>query len=149
MKYIKEQATNAEFEDEQYELEEKNAQIEELEHFLGLLFKNAGIESYDVEAEGLNFHIYVMLSKVESMTNIIKALEVVKKLHTDVLVNYKIEFDLWETKTGQPLLTFSFFVEGYEKDDDMDEDADDWGALDNEEYKKRLDELTRSKNSPF
>lgn len=91
-------------------------QMEQLEHLLGLLFKNSGIEAYDIEADGLNFNMYVMLSKTEKLSSIVKILEVCKKLHTDVLIQYHVEFDLWETKSGYPLMTINYL---------LDEDEDD------------------------
>jgi hypothetical protein len=88
-----------------------NEQMEQLEHLLGLLFKNSGIEAYDIEADGLNFNMYVMLSKTEKLSNIVKVLDVCKKLHTDVLIQYVVEFDLWETKSGFPLMTINYIIE--------------------------------------
>ncbi len=91
--------------------DEVNGQMEQLEHLLGLLFKNSGINSYDIESDGLNFVFYVMLSKTEKLSSIVKILEVCKKLHTDVLIQYKVEFDLWETKSGFPLITITYILD--------------------------------------
>lgn len=109
-------------EDSAYD-ESDNEQVEQLKHFVGLLFKNSGISAYDVEADGLNFNVYIQLNMTEKLKNIVKMLEVCKKLHTDVLIQYRVEVDLWETKTGLPLFTISFL---------LDEDGDD--IADDEEY---------------
>ena len=101
---------------EEVEVDGSNEQMEQLEHLLGLLFKNSGIEAYDIEADGLDFNMYVMLNKKEELSTIVKVLEVCKKLHTDVLIQYDVEFDLWETKSGYPLMTIRYF---------LDEDEDD------------------------
>lgn len=111
--YIKEDKYTAEDESD-------SEQIEQLKHFLGLLFKNSGISAYDIEAEGLNFHVYIQLEKTETLKTLVKILEVCKKLHTDVLIQYKVEVDLWETKNGFPLFTISFLL-----DEDLDDIADD------------------------
>jgi hypothetical protein len=34
-----------------------------------------------------------------------------KKLENDILIQYESEFDLWETKEGDPLLTAKFFYD--------------------------------------
>ena len=96
-----------------------NEQVEQLKHFLGLLFKNSGITAFDIDADGLNFEVYIVLSKVEKLKNMIKILDVCKKLHTDVLIQYRVEFDLWETKAGYPLMTISYLL------DEDDEDGED------------------------
>lgn len=109
--------------------ESDNEQVEQLKHFVGLLFKNSGISAYDVEADGLNFNVYIQLNMTEKLKNIVKMLEVCKKLHTDVLIQYRVEVDLWETKTGLPLFTISFLL-----DEDGDDIADDEEEDDEDEF---------------
>ena len=113
-------------EDSAYD-ESDNEQVEQLKHFVGLLFKNSGISAYDVEADGLNFNVYIQLNMTEKLKNIVKMLEVCKKLHTDVLIQYRVEVDLWETKTGLPLFTISFLLDedGDDIPDDEEEDDDE------------------------
>lgn len=118
------------------ESSDADEQLKQLKHFLGLLFKNSGITAFDIEAKDLNFIVYVMLSKTEKMANIMKVLDVCKKLHTDVLIQYNVEFDLWETKSGNPLMTFSFFLEEDEDDifvDDEEDEEDDFADSEEEE----------------
>ena len=105
--------------------ESDNEQVEQLKHFVGLLFKNSGILAYDVEADGLNFNVYIQLNMTEKLKNIVKMLEVCKKLHTDVLIQYRVEVDLWETKTGLPLFTISFLLDEDGDDIPDDEEVDD------------------------
>lgn len=109
--------------------ESDNEQVEQLKHFVGLLFKNSGILAYDVEADGLNFNVYIQLNMTEKLKNIVKMLEVCKKLHTDVLIQYRVEVDLWETKTGLPLFTISFLL-----DEDGDDIPDDEEVDDDDEF---------------
>ena len=104
--------------------ESDNEQVEQLKHFVGLLFKNSGILAYDVEADGLNFNVYIQLNMTEKLKNIVKMLEVCKKLHTDVLIQYRVEVDLWETKTGLPLFTISFLLD--EDGDDIPDDEEEF-----------------------
>jgi|ERR1035437_9280323 hypothetical protein len=112
--YLKENVDN---------VEEESEQIEQLKHFLGLLFKNSGIFTYQIEADGLNFHVYIQLEKTEPLKKLVKILDICKKLHTDVLIQYVVEVDLWETTTGFPLLTVSFFLD--EDSDDIPDDEED------------------------
>ena len=52
-----------------------------------------------------------------------KIMSMIKKIKTEVLIQYDSEMDLWETKKGLPLLTFDFYynpdVKGKFKKDDV------------------------------
>lgn len=123
--------------------EEEDTVSEDMEHLLYLLrqlFKSSGVDVI-IESKGLDITIYSILNKRQKMSSILKVFNVVKKLKSDILPQYDSEFELWETKTGEPMLTFNFMYEGqdgdpnhdgnapggheYEDIDDIDDDIDD------------------------
>ncbi len=98
---------------------------EDMEHLLYLLrtlFKNSGVDA-DIESKGLDITIFVVLNKKEKMSSIIKVFDVAKKLKKDILPQYDSEFEMWETKTGDPMLTFNFMYEGDDDDENYDGNA--------------------------
>lgn len=95
---------------------------EDMKHLLYLLrtfFKNSGIDA-DIESKDLDIMIYIVLNKKEKMKNLLKVFDVVKKLKRDILPQYDSEFELWETKTDDPMLTFNFAYEGDDGDPNHD-----------------------------
>ena len=57
------------------------------------------------------------------LDDVITIYETIKKIDKDVLVDYDLECDIWETKKMEPLLIFNF----YSLDDDF-ENNDDYGV---------------------
>ena len=110
---------------------EDDVQDDDMQHLLYLirsLFKNGGVDA-DIDHEGLNISICVVLNRKEKMSNILRVFDVAKKLKKDILLQYESEFELWETKDDRPVLTFNFeYTDGviYDKDDDEDDDEDDF-----------------------
>ena len=51
----------------------------------------------------------VSLRPTETFENVIKLMEFVEKIQKDILVGFKCDMDLWETKKGLPLFTFEFY----------------------------------------
>ena len=107
--------------------EEDDIQSDDIQHLLYLirsLFKNVGIEA-DVDSEGLNISICVILNKKEKMKSILSVFDVAKKLKKDILLQYESEFELWETKDDRPVLTFNFkYTDGVVYDDEEDDEDD-------------------------
>ena len=48
-----------------------------------------------------------------------KIMGLINKLSTDILIQYDSEVELWETRDGDPLLTFDFFWETNPKKKNM------------------------------
>lgn len=83
---------------------------DDMQHLLYLLrslFKQSGI-SASVENKNLDIIIYVILNKREKLKTIISVFNVAKKLKKDILAQYDSEFEIWQTKGGDPMLTFNF-----------------------------------------
>jgi hypothetical protein len=96
--------------------------MENLLYLLRTLFKSSGVD-IEIENKGLDITIYSILNKRQKMSSILKVLNVVKKLKTDILPQYESEFELWETKSGEPMFTFNFMYEGSDGDPDHDGSA--------------------------
>jgi hypothetical protein len=96
--------------------------MENLLYLLRTLFKNSGV-SAEVESKGLDITVYAVLAKKEKMASILKVFDVAKKLKKDILPQYDSEFEMWETKAGEPMLTFIFSYEGSDGDPNYDGSA--------------------------
>ena len=113
---------NDDYDDDNYGLDFEDEEVDDsddMSHLLYLLitmFKNTGIE-VEVRNRGLDIEIDAYLNKKERLKDVIKVFEVAKKLKKDVLPQYDSEFELFYSKTGHPILTFTFLY-GDGQDDD-------------------------------
>ena len=83
-------------------------------YWIKKLFNNADFD-VEVEVDKLDISIYCPLSKIDNLSNIVRAVDIAKKLAKDILPQYKNDVTLFETKKGIPLLTFDFtYLEGDE-----------------------------------
>jgi hypothetical protein len=101
------------------DLDTTSEDMENLLYLLRTLFKSSGVD-IEIENKGLDIIIYSVLNKRQKMSSILKIFNVVKKLKTDILPQYDSEFELWETKTGDPMFTFNFMYEGRDGDTNHD-----------------------------
>ena len=122
-------------EEEEEEEDPKDVEFEDVdsdeddavEHLLSTLRKivrNSGFRRSYVfyEKEESSINIEFILNKTENMTNVMNVMNLLKKLEKDILIQYRSEFDLWETKQGDPILTGKFY---YDEDVDPSSDDDD------------------------
>ena len=77
------------------------------------MLEESGIENFYVSNKDNNISIQFVLNKKEKFSKLTKILGLIKKLSSDILIQYDSEMDLWETKREDPLLTFDFY---YNKD---------------------------------
>jgi len=95
-------------------------------YLLRSMFNNSSID-VEVENKGLDLSIIAQFSRRESLGDIVKVFEIVKKIKKDVLAQYSSSFEIWETKQGIPVISFDFLLED---DDDKDgivtDDKDDY-----------------------
>jgi len=93
--------------------EEEYDPNEDMDHFLYLLrshFKNLGISDIQVYMDAdLNVEIYAILNKREKIKNLLNIFNAVQKVSTDLLPQYDSEFELYESKSGDPVLLFTFW----------------------------------------
>lgn len=100
---------------------EEDDDMDNLLYLLRKMFYNSGIENVIISNKKMDLTIYVELEREERLKDIIKVFEVVNKLKKDILPQYDSEFDMWKTKKGNPLLTFTFYYDEGLDDDDYDE----------------------------
>lgn len=94
---------------------ENDDDVQHLLYLLREMFKNVGV-SVDVEASSDDISITAFLNRRGKLSDVIKIFEVVKKLKKDILGQYDSQFELWETKKGDPRITFEFSLEGEDGD---------------------------------
>lgn len=100
--------------DESSEIEEiaQDDIIENLLSTLRKMIRNSGFEkSYVFTDDEGCINVQFILNKTEKMSGIMKVMNLLKKLETDILIQYDSEFDLWETRDGDPLITAKFFYD--------------------------------------
>lgn len=104
-------------EDDDYEYEDDSDDMSHLLYLLRQIFRNAGIEDFEISNSKLDINIDVYMNTKEKLKDIIKVFEVTRRLQKDILPQYDSSFDLYYTKSGQPLLSF-IFAYGDGLDDD-------------------------------
>jgi hypothetical protein len=85
-------------------------------YLLRSMFNNSNVD-VNVENSGLDLSITAQFARRESLSDIVKVFEIVKKIKKDVLAQYSSSYEIWETKSGSPMITFEFMLED---DDDKD-----------------------------
>jgi len=95
-------------------------------YLLRSMFNNSNID-VNVENSGLDLSITAQFGRRESLIDIIRVFEIIKKIKKDILAQYSSSYEIWETKQGVPMITFEFMLED---DDDKDgvvtDDKDDY-----------------------
>jgi hypothetical protein len=86
-------------------------------YLLRSMFNSSNID-VDVESKGLDLSITAQFDRRESLSDIVKVFEIVKKIKKDILAQYSSSYEIWETKKGTPVITFYFLLE-----DDKDGDG--------------------------
>jgi hypothetical protein len=87
------------------------------------MIANVKVGEFYVNWDGYDISIQFVLNKKERLQSIMKILGVLKKLQTDILIQYDAEVDLWETKEREPLFTVNFYydsgIKGTYSDDEV------------------------------
>lgn len=55
------------------------------------------------------FIMEVVLKPIETFENVIKLMEFIEKVQKDILIGFKCDMDVWETKKKAPIFTFEFY----------------------------------------
>jgi hypothetical protein len=106
--------------DKEYKGEDEDDSDDDMSHLCYLLrsmFNNSNVD-VNVENSGLDLSITAQFARRESLSDIVKVFEIIKKIKKDVLAQYSSSYEIWETKTGTPMITFEFML-----DDDDDKDG--------------------------
>jgi len=115
-------------EDEYKGEDEDDSDDDDMSHLCYLLrsmFNNSNID-VNVENSGLDLSITARFARRESLSDIVKVFEVIKKIKKDILAQYSSSYEMWETKSGSPMITFEFMLEDdNDKDGVVTDDKDD------------------------
>ena len=90
-------------------------------HLLYLLrtfLKDSGINNVSLKNSDSSIKLEIVLKTKERLTDVIKTFAVLKKLSNDIMADYDAEFDIWETKQGDPLLIVDYYSPEYGDDED-------------------------------
>ena len=107
--------------EDEYKGEDEDDSDDDMSHLCYLLrsmFNNSNVD-VNVENSGLDLSITAQFARRESLSDIVKVFEIVRKIKKDVLAQYSSSYEIWETKTGTPMITFEFMLD----DDDDDKDG--------------------------
>ena len=117
-------------EDDEYKGDDEDeSEEDDMSHLCYLLrsmFSNSNID-VEVSNKGLDLFITAQFARRESLSDIVKVFEVVKKIKKDILAQYSSAYEIWETKKGTPMITFQFMLED-------DEDGDGVVTNDKDDY---------------
>jgi hypothetical protein len=106
--------------DKEYKGEDEDDSDDDMSHLCYLLrsmFNNSNVD-VNVENSGLDLSITAQFARRESLSDIVKVFEIIKKIKKDILAQYSSSYEMWETKSGSPMITFEFMLE--DEDDDKD-----------------------------
>ena len=103
--------------DETYnpEEDESSDDMDHLCYLLRQMLYNIGMDLVNVESNGLDISISVQFNRKEQLKDIVKVFSVIKKIKKDILAQYEDSFEIWETKTGEPVITFDFNLDDGKK----------------------------------
>jgi len=103
--------------DENYnpEEDENSDDMDHLCYLLRQMLYNIGMDLVNVESNGLDISISVQFNRKEQLKDIVKVFSVIKKIKKDILAQYEDSFEIWETKTGEPVITFDFNLDDGKK----------------------------------
>jgi hypothetical protein len=94
---------------------------DDMEHLLYLLrtfLKDSGIKNVSLKNSTDSIKLEIVLKTKERLSDVIKTFAVLKKLSNDIMADYDSEFDIWETKMGDPLLIIDYYSPDYDDDED-------------------------------
>ena len=102
--------------------QEEDDQDEDMEHLLYLLrtyLKDGGAKDVSVRNSSSSIKVEIVMQKKENLSDVIRLFATLERLSNDIMADYDSEFDIWETKKGEPLLIIDY----YAPDEDDDEDG--------------------------
>jgi hypothetical protein len=102
-----------------HEDDESSDDMDHLCYLLRQMIYNSGIYDVSVQSSGLDISISVQFNRKEQLKDIVKIFGIIKKIKKDILAQYEDSFEMWETKSGNPVITFDFIL-----DDSISKDND-------------------------
>jgi hypothetical protein len=91
---------------------EEDGDVEDHLCYLIRTFLNGNGITTSVERSDLDISVYVFLQRKEKFKNIVKTFDIViNKMKKDILPQYQLEVELYESKEYIPILSFSFYYD--------------------------------------
>ena len=98
---------------EDIEIEDVEDSKNYVENLISLIRKMISFSNFDkyfvFQDDDNSINVEIILNSMEKISNIMKAMNIFKKLESDTLIEYDSEFELWETKQGNPIFICKFY----------------------------------------
>lgn len=109
---------DTEFENVEDEFDDEDAIMETLLYQIRKMINNTGMKDYFVYNNKYDITIEFIMNKTEKIGKIMQILSFLKKVSTDILIQYDSELELWETSEDKPLIAIDFYYENDKKGSD-------------------------------
>jgi hypothetical protein len=121
--FDEEEEESGDIESTESDEEADEAVMQHLASTIRNMISNTSKGEFYVEYDNFDISIQFVLSKTERFHNLMKIMGILKKIQTDILIQYSAEVDLWESKEKEPLFTVNFYYDsktkGYFKEDEL------------------------------
>ena len=101
------------------EEEDEDPDMEHLLYLLRTYLRDGGAKEVSVRNSSSSIKVEIVMKREENLSDVIKLFGTLRRLSDDIMADYDSEFDIWETKKGEPLLIIDY----YSPDEDDDEDG--------------------------
>jgi hypothetical protein len=72
------------------------------------MFSRAGFNSVEISGSVDYFTLEITFKYFENLSDVLRVVELVKRIKDDILVDYEEDSDLWRSKSYMPLLSIDF-----------------------------------------
>lgn len=101
------------------EEEDDDPDMEHLLYLLRTYLRDGGAKEVSVRNSSSSIKVEIVMKREENLSDVIRLFATLERLSNDIMADYDSEFDIWETKKGEPLLIIDY----YAPDEDDDEDG--------------------------
>jgi hypothetical protein len=103
------------YDEEEDDDDDNTDDIDNLKYLLRKMITQGGIKNCEITNTGMDLKIqiipttYGMVNYFYKLDEVIHIYEIIKKIDKDVLVDFDLECDIWETRKVEPLFIFNFY----------------------------------------
>jgi hypothetical protein len=72
------------------------------------MFSRTGFNNVEISGSVDYFTLEITFKYFENLSDVLRVVELVKKIKDDILVDYEVDSDLWRNKSWMPLLSIDF-----------------------------------------